>query len=103
MISESDLVAQNEWKVMANQVLAIVLNVLIFFSAPNSFCLVKNEYLFYLYALISVVASYKYLTHTKKYQLYNFEDLYVQLGGHLDAELKQQQPSRYYKKILRSF
>lgn len=84
MISESDLVAQNEWKVMANQVLAIIMNVLIFFSAPNSFCLVKNEKLFIGYGLLSLVATYKYLTHTKKYHLYNFEELYVQLGGHLD-------------------
>jgi hypothetical protein len=37
----------------------------------------------YVVSVLSVIACFKFLTHKKTYEVYDFEQLYQQLGGRL--------------------
>ena len=86
--------------------MAIVVHCLILMSANHSFSVVEKnrEVAFGVYLVLSMVAAWRFLNHTKDYDIYNFEALYFQSGGLATLkQLRDSNPKRYYKQIMEYF
>ena len=70
-IADSDVLFEN-----VHQILAMILNLIIVFSAPHSFQFFKDQNLWVIYYLVSIMGTYKYLSNSKDYDLINFEEVY---------------------------
>ena len=86
-------------------VIALTLNVCVVFTA-TPFRLLPEQALL-LWALISMLASYKYfaLGYRKPYQLFEFETIFLKSKGNQAKYLtmKAEEPRRYYETILTLF
>ena len=92
--------------VKLHMLIAVILNCMIVSFAPHSFCILPNDYIWVLISLLSSFATFNYLSNTKQVQIFNFEQIFIRKGGHVNSsfnDLKQYNPIKYYIKILDFF
>lgn len=64
-----------------------ILNICILFSAPHELRFIETPYVWYGYYFLSLVATYKYLMNCKKYDIFNYRQLYLKEKGlNLDSK-----------------
>lgn len=107
-LNESDVINYSEaWGLKVHQIVAIVLNLLVVMSSAHPLRPISQQnayYAFAFYFLVSFVATTRYFTNGKKYQLYNFESLYYQQGGPPNhKDLRDSHPQQYFRTILAQF
>lgn len=84
-----------------------MINLLVVLSADHSFMVVDSQmrpWVFLAFGFVSLMATFKFLTNTKTYQVFNFESMYFQMGGyHSLKDIRDSNPKRFYNQIDQFF
>lgn len=83
--------------------IATVIHILVLLSANHDFCILEanRSYWFVALGVLSLWFMFGYLTHEKKYDVYNFEQLFYNMGGETSSnDFRESNPKRYFTKVI---
>lgn len=102
-VCESDLYQSLVENDIVSRVATFILNICILFSANHDLRFIETPYCWLYYYIFSLVATYKYLMNCKKYDIFNYVELYKKelgvkadnLVNIVDEDIKEHFEAKY--------
>ena len=105
LVNESDILEYLNTGILSRLICCLA-NLAILFSGPHGLQIIDNPYVWLAYFPLSFLATYRYLTCSNVYDIYNFERLYLMSSGkskeNLD-KLKTGNDEMYFYTIIAYF